>query len=38
VCLYLVSLLEHARVWLAEDRKRRGDTPQALPQTEAMAA
>jgi hypothetical protein len=28
--LALVSLLEHARVWLAEDRKQLGDDPRAL--------
>jgi len=30
VRLYLVSLLEHAQVWLAEDRKRWGDDPLSL--------
>lgn len=30
VRLYLVSLLEHARVWLAEDRKQLGDAPRSL--------
>jgi Transposase domain (DUF772)/Transposase DDE domain len=38
VRLYLASLLEHAQVWLAEDRKRLGDAPQALLQPEALAA
>jgi hypothetical protein len=30
VRLYLVSLLEHAQVWLAEDRKQLGDDPLSL--------
>lgn len=30
VRLSLVSLLEHARVWLAEDRKQLGDAPRSL--------
>jgi hypothetical protein len=30
VRLYLVSLLEHAQVWLAQDRKQRGDDPLRL--------
>jgi len=38
VRLYLASLLEHARVWLAEDRQRLGETPQALLHPEALAA
>lgn len=38
VRLYLASLLEHAQVWLAEDRQRLGEAPQALLQTEPLAA
>ena len=30
VRLYLVSLLEHAQVWLTEDRKQLGDDPLSL--------
>lgn len=30
VRLFLVSLLEHAQVWLAEDRKQQGDDPLSL--------
>jgi hypothetical protein len=38
VRLYLVSLLEHAAAWLAEDRKRLGDGPQLLRLPQATAA
>jgi hypothetical protein len=38
VRLYLVSLLEHAVAWLAEDRKRLGDGPQLLHLPQATAA
>jgi hypothetical protein len=31
VRLYLVSLLEHACAWLAEDRKERGALPTCRP-------
>jgi hypothetical protein len=30
VRLYLVSIIEHAKAWLAEDRKKLGDNPDAL--------
>jgi hypothetical protein len=38
VRLYLASLLEHARVWLAEDRKRLGEARQALLQPQGLVA
>jgi Transposase domain (DUF772)/Transposase DDE domain len=38
VRLYLVSLLEHASAWLAEDRKQLGDGPQLLRPPQATAA
>jgi len=38
VRLYLASLLEHAPVWLADDRQRLGEAPQALLQTQVLAA
>lgn len=30
VRLYLVSIIEHAKAWLAEDKKLVGDDPMAL--------
>lgn len=37
--LYVVSLLEHAWAWLAEDRKRGdGETPRVTPRQEAVAS
>lgn len=39
VRLYLVSLLEHASAWLAEDRKREGgETARVMPRQEAVAS
>src|SRR5262245_36723841 len=38
VRLYLVSLLEHASAWLAEDRKQLGDGPSLLHLPQATAA
>jgi hypothetical protein len=32
VRLYLISIIEHAKAWLAEDRKQLGDAPVALKQ------
>ena len=37
VRLYLVSIIEHAKAWLAEDRKQLGDDPVALMQATAQA-
>jgi hypothetical protein len=30
VRLYLVSIIEHAKAWLAEDKKQLGDEPMTL--------
>ena len=35
VRLYLVSIIEHARAWLSEDRKMLGDDPVLLMQARA---
>ncbi len=32
---YLISMIEHAKEWLAEDRKKLGDDPEALIQARA---